>query len=78
MLGCTREHNAESPLSKTETTEGNRIGALNSGLVFEPFWTETMQVEVGMVVKLWSWEQRPECMTVESCLNKLAVIGEWL
>lgn len=29
MLGCIREHNAESTLSKTETTEGDRIETLN-------------------------------------------------
>lgn len=37
MLGCAREHDAESPLSKTKTTEGKRIETLNSSLVFETF-----------------------------------------
>lgn len=39
MLGCTREHNAESPLSKTKMTEVKRVEMFNSSLVFEPFWT---------------------------------------
>lgn len=36
-----------------------------------------MQMDAGMVVKLWRWEQCCKCRSVESCLNKLAAIG-WL